>query len=75
MHTNFAAETKLKIGGGSAVPGSSWLRLLSRESTMCTLGGAQSSLYPTGKSYAIGRFLGSRTHVMASADDPFTMGI
>ncbi len=30
---------------------------------MCTLGGAQSTAYPTGKSYAIGRLLGSRTHV------------
>jgi hypothetical protein len=40
---------------------------------MCTLGGAQSTRYPMGKSYAIGRLLGSRTHVMASADDPRTM--
>jgi hypothetical protein len=26
---------------------------------MCTLGGAQSTAYPTGKSYPIGRLLGS----------------
>jgi hypothetical protein len=40
---------------------------------MCTLGGAQSTAYPTGKSYVIGRLLGLRTHAMASADDPCTM--
>ncbi len=75
MHTNFAAETKLKIGGGSTVPWSSWLGLLSRGLTMCTLGEAQSTAYTTGKSYAISRLLGSRTHATASADDPCTMGI
>jgi hypothetical protein len=42
---------------------------------MCTLGGAQSTAYPRGKSYVIGRLLGSRTHATASADDPCTMGI
>jgi hypothetical protein len=75
MHTNFAAETKLKVGGESAAPRSSWLGLLSRGSTMCTLGGAQSTAYPTGKSNPIGRVLGLRAHAMASADDPCTMGI
>ncbi len=74
-YTNFAAETKLKIGGGSMVPWSPWLGLLSRGLTMCTLGGAQSTAYPTGVSNAIGRLLGSRTHGAASADDPCTMGI
>ncbi len=75
LHTNFAAKTKLKVGGGSRLPWLSWLGLLSRGSTMCTLGGAQSTAYPTGKSYAIGRFLGLRTHVTASADDPCTTGL
>jgi hypothetical protein len=42
---------------------------------MCTLGGPQSTAYPTGKSNAIGRLLGSRTHAMASADDPCAIGI
>ncbi len=74
-HTNFAAETKLKIGGGSVVPWLSWLGLLSRGSIMCTLGGAQSTAYPTGNSNWIGRFLHSRTHATASTDDPCTMGI
>jgi hypothetical protein len=36
MHTNFAAETKLKIGGGNAVPFLSWLGLLS-EGRLCAL--------------------------------------
>jgi hypothetical protein len=38
---------------------------------MCTLGEAQSTAYPMGKSYAL---LGSRTHARASAGDPCTMG-
>ncbi len=43
--------------------------------TMGTLSGAQSTVYPTVKSYAIGRLPGLRAHVMASADDTRTMGI
>jgi hypothetical protein len=42
---------------------------------MCTMGRAQSTAYPTGKPYTIVRLLGSRTHAMAPADDPRTVGI
>jgi hypothetical protein len=37
---------------------------------MCTQGGAQSTAYPTGKSYVIDGLLGSRTHAMASVISP-----
>jgi hypothetical protein len=41
---------------------------------MCTLGGAQSTAYPTSKSNAIGR-PGLEDSCDGSADDPCTMGI
>jgi hypothetical protein len=40
---------------------------------MCTLSGAQSTAYPTGKSYTVTRLLGLRTHAMVPAGDPCTL--
>ncbi len=68
MHTNF--DWGWKHGTMIVLAGTA-----SRGSTIYTMGGAQSTAYPMGKSYAIGRLLGLKTHAMAPADDPCTMGI